>query len=141
MKKYLVAVDADRTLFHYDKARSRLPDGRFDINYLGDPIPGVVDACRMLLAQGHDFRIFTARAFPRPDGSHIDAIHVVEQAALKLFGRRIVVTCMKSFEFDEIWDDMAISIEANTGRFLVPSRVLGPPAAQLEMGSIDGGKL
>lgn len=140
MKKRLVAVDADRTLFFYDKEKSRLPDGRFNIYYLGAPIPEVVEACRMLLAQGHDFRIFTARAFPRPDGSHVEACRVIEEAALKLFGRRIQVTCMKSFEFDEIWDDMAISIEANTGRFLVPSRVLGPPPTQTEL-AIDGGKL
>lgn len=140
MKKRLVAVDLDRTLALYDKAKSRHPDGRFNIHYVGEPIPEVVDACKMLLAQGHDFRIFTARVSPRPDGSHVEAGRVIEDWALKVFGRRVAVTCIKSYEFDEFWDDLAISIEANTGRFLVPSRVLGPPPAQTELG-IDGGKL
>lgn len=140
MKKRLVAVDLDRTLAYYDKAKSRHPDGSFNIAYIGEPIPEMVEACKMLLAQGHNFRIFTARVSPRPDGSHIEAGRVVEDWALKVFGRRVVVTCIKSYEFDEIWDDLACSIEPNAGRFLVPSRVLGPPPAQTELG-IDGGKL
>ena len=140
MKKRLVAVDLDRTLAYYDKAKSRRPDGSFNTAYIGEPIPEMVEACKMLLARGHNFRIFTARVSPRPDGSDAVAKEVIVQWAMKVFGRYIEVTCIKSYEFDEIWDDLACSVEPNTGRFLVPSRVLGPPPAQTELGA-DGRKL
>jgi hypothetical protein len=117
----VIAVDFDRTLNHHEKWES--------VEHTGEPIPEMVEACKLAMARGYKVVIFTARVAPRADGSHIRAAEVIRDWTRRVFGRELEVTCTKTADIVEIWDDLACGIERNTGRFLSPSRVLGPQQA------------
>ena len=38
-------------------------------------------------------------------------------------GRRLIVTCVKDYEMIELWDDRAVAVEFNTGRYLGGGRL------------------
>jgi hypothetical protein len=100
-----IGVDLDGTLAKHDGVEGPLE--------IGEPIGPMVDRVRQWLAEGKDVRIFTARKSIDVDGSITNAI---EEWCEAHFGRRLPVTCTKSHDIAEIWDDKAVQIIPNTGQ-------------------------
>jgi hypothetical protein len=100
----VIAVDLDGTLAHHD------PQKPFDISYIGDPIPLMVNRVKRALASGRRVVVFTARAAdPKFDP------RVVKVWTLKHIGQELEVTNEKLLNMVEFWDDKAISVKPNTG--------------------------
>jgi hypothetical protein len=105
-----IGVDLDGTLAHYDTWEG--PE------HIGAPIAPMVERVKAWIEGGRDVRVFTARAF-RPEPGTIEAIQAWTHEHL---GTTLPVTCTKDYGMVELWDDRAVSVEANTGRPLAPSR-------------------
>lgn len=106
-----ILVDFDRTLAHYESWEK-------NGHALGTPVPATLERVRRWLIDGVEVRIFTARASgtnPRREAD-IDAI---EAWCMEEIGECLEVTCEKDFDCMAIIDDLAITIEPNTGAALV----------------------
>jgi hypothetical protein len=99
-----ILVDFDRTLVRY---RSWALDG----TNFGVPIPAMVERVQRWLHLGKEVRIFTARA-SRHDPAEITKI---ETWCQDNFGKVLKVQNWKDFHCTQIWDDLAVTVEANTG--------------------------
>ena len=104
MKQRIIAVDLDGTLAEYDGWQGE--------EHVGEPIAPMVARVREWLSEGHDVRIFTARAFTA------SAVPPIEAWCLRHLGKVLRVTNVKEHDVNEIWDDRAIQVERNTGRVL-----------------------
>lgn len=96
-----ILVDLDGTLAEYGGWRG--PD------HIGEPIPAMAFRVRKWLSDGHDVRIFTARA------TVPEQIPAVEAWCERHFGIRLKVTASKDFSTTEIWDDRAVRVRPNKG--------------------------
>lgn len=104
-------MDLDRTLAKYDG---------WDDGKIGPVILPMLARVKGALSQGVEIKIFTARAC---DPSSIPLIQDwLEKNGLP----RLEVTNAKDFSMLELWDDRAVSVEPNTGRFLTPSILDAP---------------
>lgn len=99
-----ILVDLDRTLAKYV---SWSVNGK----NIGEPIPAMVERVVRWLHMGVDVRIFTARA-SRNDPAEIGRI---EAWCERHVGKKLPVQNWKDFHCIAIWDDLAISVEPNTG--------------------------
>lgn len=79
---------------------------------VGDPIVPMLERVRGWLAQGKEVKVFTARAC---DPSEIPSIRQWLDA---LDLHNVDITNAKDFGCLEIWDDIAVRVEKNTGRVL-----------------------
>lgn len=105
-----VAVDLDGTLAHYDRWRG--------VDQIGKPIPEMVERVRRWLAAGDEVVIFTARVAACHGGrDRAAAVAAIEAWCELHLGRRLLVTAEKLARVSEIWDDRAVSVEPNTGRW------------------------
>lgn len=105
-----IGVDLDGTLAMYD--------GWKGIEYIGQPIPVMLERVKKWLNKGTEVRIVTARA-SLPDGPDKDLIIAeIEQWCLKWIGQKLKITNEKDFSMIELWDDRAVSVEFNTGKDL-----------------------
>lgn len=86
---------------------------------IGGPIPAMLERVKRWLAEGHEVRIFTARVTHGPD--EMVARAAIDRWLGEHLGHSLVVTNVKDFGMVELWDDRAITVEANTGRPLAPS--------------------
>jgi hypothetical protein len=102
-----ILVDFDRTLANYE---SWSKNG----SSLGAPIPAMAERVRRWVDSGKDVRIFTARAAPN-NPRRDDDIRKIMAWCEEHIGRPLPVTNQKDFETVAIWDDLAVSVEANTG--------------------------
>lgn len=104
-----IAVDLDRTLAHYDKWQS--------IEHIGEPVPAMLERVKEWLAEGIEVRIFTARMScedePRADFEAALAVWCVKHGLPVL-----KATNAKDFHMIALYDDLAVSVEPNTGRTL-----------------------
>jgi hypothetical protein len=97
-----IGVDFDRTLAHYESwATNGLS--------LGAPIPSVVERVKRWVASGWEIRIFTARASRGSD------VALIEAWCEKHIGCKLAVTDRKDFKCVALWDDIAVSVQANEG--------------------------
>ena len=112
-----IGVDLDGTL-----AKRRVPfDGE-----IGEPIMAMVERVKRWLAMGRKVRIMTARVgccgMTNPEGTRDDEHWAADQRLkIKLWciehlGQAIPVTATKDLYMIALWDDLAISVEADTGR-------------------------
>jgi hypothetical protein len=102
-KRASIAVDLDGTLAHKDP-------GPFDPNEIGAPIPAMMERVKKWIADGEEVVIFTARAATK---SNIPPV----KAWLKEHGLGgLKVTCRKTYDIEEIYDDRAYRVERNTGK-------------------------
>ncbi len=106
----MILVDMDKTLAHYTNWET---NGKA----LGAPIPAMVERVKYWLAKGKDVRIFTARAHESNPRAAEDCVAIGDWTEREI-GQRLPVQCWKSFEVEAIWDDLAVSVEANTGRIV-----------------------
>lgn len=99
-----IGVDLDKTLAKY-------PSGG-GMEMIGNPIPAMVSRVLDWCNAGKDVRIFTARA------AVPELVPAVEAWCLEHLGRKLPVTNQKDFSTIAIYDDIAIQVEANTGRLI-----------------------
>lgn len=95
-------VDLDRTLAEYADW-----DTQGDI--IGAPIPLMVERVQRWLHTGMEVRIFTARA------SDLAKIPAIESWCISNLGQKLKVQNWKDHKCVGIWDDLAVTVEANTG--------------------------
>jgi hypothetical protein len=108
-------VDLDGTLAVYD--------GWNGICHIGDPVPAMVERVKAWLAAGWEVRVFTARVASDPKDlrNFRGALAVwLHHAGLP---HGLSATNVKDFEMVELWDDRAVTVEANTGKQLAPSNI------------------
>lgn len=105
-----VGVDLDCTLAEYDHWRG--------VDNIGPPIPLMVKYVRELLHQGVVVKIFTARV-----GNGAKALMAIEKWCLEHIGQVLPITATKDSNMVFCVDDRAVSVQKNTGVFLVE-----PPA-------------
>lgn len=108
-----IGVDLDGTLAYYDGWEGPLE--------IGAPIPAMVARVKVWLAEGRAVRIFTARAFPQEGVDQSAVVAAITAWSLDNIGFPLPITYMKDFGMVELWDDRAVTVEANTGRPLAPS--------------------
>jgi hypothetical protein len=103
-----IGFDFDGTL------AERVPGASFEV--LGKPITTVVKKVQALLAEGWYIKIFTARV----SSQFSDAEHqrdLIQEWCLKHIGDLLDVTCEKDGSMVELWDDRAVSVMHNGGRW------------------------
>lgn len=106
----MILVDFDRTLATYESWEK-------NGSKLGAPIGPMVERIKYWLAKGKDVRIFTARAAdsnPRRPGDML----AIEAWCEEHIGAVLPIQNWKDFTTEAIWDDLAVSVEANTGRIV-----------------------
>jgi len=116
-----IGVDLDRTLATYEKWKGS--------EHIGEPVPNIMLAIRLAHYAGYEIRIFTARVSSSHPHDADEARRYIQQwcnlhGIVLTLGYVPRVTAEKDASCVEIWDDLAVGIERNTGRFLSPSRVL-----------------
>lgn len=106
-----IGVDLDKTLARYE--------GWKGADFVGEPIPAMLKRVQGWLKEGREVRIFTARV--SHDGSQRRMLEAslahaaIETWCLKHLGRVIPVTNVKDYRMQELWDDRAVQVVANTG--------------------------
>lgn len=112
-----VGIDLDGTLAVHESG-----DG---IDTIGEPVAHMVKFVKELLAKGEEVRIMTARVWC-PQGEEWDkdrAIEVGRQRVMigdwceKHIGKRLKVTCEKDYNMIALYDDRAVRVTRNLGRF------------------------
>jgi hypothetical protein len=103
-----IGVDLDGTLARTDSPR--------DDNLIGYPVPAMVERVRKWLDTGYTVKVFTARmSGPEP----ATTANRIARWTLKHIGTALEATCVKDYNCIAIWDDIAVTVEENTGRMLV----------------------
>lgn len=130
--RHWIGVDLDRTLAHR-------PVPSHGVSTIGEPIPPMLERVRQWLERGYDVRIFTARVASAYDDAEIQRALVRDWCVTHL-GRALPVTAEKDGYMDELWDDLAVAVERNTGRQLSPSEFCGAVRLprQLEIATLAG---
>jgi hypothetical protein len=102
-----ILVDFDRTLAEYSSWEEQGAK-------LGSPIQPMVERVKRWLAAGKEVRIFTARAsFSNP--RMVEDMTAIRKWCEVFLGKALTVTNEKDFNSEAIWDDIAMTVEANTG--------------------------
>lgn len=99
-----VAVDLDKTLAFQDKFRGH--------EHIGKPIPEMLQRVKDWIKEGTKVVIFTARAHNPKN------IPPIKAWLREHLGTDLPVTNIKRPEFGKIYDDRAVTIQANTGRIM-----------------------
>lgn len=99
-----VGIDLDGTLAFYD--------GWKGANHIGEPVPLMLQRVKKLISDGVWIKIFTARA------SDLTQIQPVKDWCKKHGLGDLQVTNVKDYAMIELWDDRAIQVIKNTGKFL-----------------------
>lgn len=111
-------MDLDGTLAEYH--------GWVSVEHIGPPIRLMVERVKRWLAEGHEVRIFTARA------QDIDAVIIfgddvngvsavrdfIEKWCLEHIGTVLPITNKKDYGMIELWDDRCVQVVANTGEIV-----------------------
>jgi hypothetical protein len=105
-KDQWIGFDLDGTIAEFDSSYWAR-----NINYIGDPIPHMIQLIKKLLANDIRIKIFTARA------SRDCALPAVTEWIKKHIGIELEVTNVKDFDCVGIIDDIAFNVEFNTGKF------------------------
>lgn len=112
-----IGIDLDRTLAKYETH-----EGGYDPLRIGEPLWPMVARIKNWIAQGYCVKIFTARVsgfdLDTTEGQAglalvVDAIQnwLEKEAGLP----RLECTCVKDYRCVAIWDDIAVTMQPNTG--------------------------
>lgn len=104
-ENHWIGVDLDGTLAEYTVWK-----GFEDI---GKIIPTMADRIKIWLKQGKMVKIFTARA----SGGE-QAISYIQNWMLKNGLPVLEITNVKDHNMIELWDDLCVSVETNTGKII-----------------------
>lgn len=102
-----IGVDLDGTLARYE--------GWKGPTHIGEPIPLMVQRVIRWLNDGREVRIFTARVSTLDHAERIAIEAAIRVWCMRQFGQWLVVTCVKDFQMEELWDDRAVQVKMNTG--------------------------
>jgi len=114
-----IGVDLDGTLAEYK--------GWVGVDYIGPPIPPMVERVKGWLAEGKDVRIFTARVdggtaalnMGNPAGELFKDVErirlMIQDWTEEHIGARLPVTNQKDYGMVELWDDRAVRVVLNVG--------------------------
>lgn len=102
-----ILVDLDRTLARYSTWEEQGPR-------IGPPIPAMVARVKKWLSRGMDVRIFTARA-AKSNPRLVQDLKMIESWCEEFLGPVLPITNEKDFRCVAIWDDLAVTVEPNTG--------------------------
>lgn len=106
-----IGVDLDGTLAYYDGWKGPA--------HIGEPVPLMLAKVKVMLAEGKEVRIFTARVYsdstPSRDAEVAVARMCIENWCYEHLGVRLQVTNVKDFGMTHLYDDRAIAVEFNTG--------------------------
>ena len=114
-----IGVDLDGTLAEFH--------GWINEEYIGNPVPEMLERVRTWLDQGVEVRIFTARVDSsavalsfgnESDGlsNHVERIrNIIQDWTEEHLGIRLQVTNVKDFKMIELWDDRAVRVVLNKG--------------------------
>ena len=100
-----IGVDLDGTLAHYN--------GWKGWEHIGEPIPAMVERVKRWLDEGREVRIFTARISDMENAPKIGT--AIKDWTERHLGVRLLVTNVKDWAMDELWDDRAVQVIPNTG--------------------------
>jgi len=101
------AVDLDGTLAHYKDTG--------DLLEIGLPVPLMLARVITWIKEGKEVRVITARVNAE-DNPHADKQRAVIDKWLKKYvGQTLPITCKKSHNMMELWDDRAVQVIPNTG--------------------------
>jgi len=123
-----IGVDLDGTLAYYEKGDYHKKGPTF----IGEPIPKMVERVKKWLEEGMEVRIMTARALPPMAilsqlGVTAREYAKIEEAiaewCLLHIGRVLPITCVKDYDMIELWDDRAVAVQTNTGKYLGGGRL------------------
>lgn len=106
-KEGYILVDFDRTLATYKDWPTNGPS-------LGAPIPAMVERVKRWIRDGREVRIFTARAAENNPRVGEDTV-AIQNWCREHVGSILPVTNKKDFKCAAIWDDIAVTVEPNTG--------------------------
>lgn len=143
-----IGIDLDGTLAQWGTRDPLTGYIHYDVTVIGAPISRMVDQVKLLLAEGKELRIFTARVGPATDDECRNALERVtpEQAAAaglipftsqdpqqywdayqrnminiwqgEHLGVVLPITATKDFHMWQLWDDRCIQVITNTGETL-----------------------
>ena len=99
-----IGVDLDGTL-----ADTRAPNTRHMIPM---PVPAMIARVIQWLAEGKKVKVFTARMSQNPDIWQ----KRIGDWTQDYIGVRLEGTCIKDYGCIELWDDIAVGVEMNTGK-------------------------
>ena len=111
-----IAVDLDRTLAYYKSGFFKT----YGPLHIGEPIEPMVNRVKQWLAEGKTVKILTARIKPFPYSllpSERKIRKVIREWSKKHIGQELEITCVKCYKMLELWDDKAVSVQANTGNY------------------------
>ena len=95
-------------------------DGWKGVDYIGEPIPLMIDRVQQWLAEGKQVRIMTARVHPNQDGRTIEVVRYwIEKWCLEHIGQVLPITHEKDFGMICLYDDRCEQVEKNTGQLVV----------------------
>lgn len=110
-----ILVDLDGTMAHKESGDW----SNFGPSYIGAPVTLMVAIVKLWLHEGRDVRIFTARVYDGGSAKKLleaqEARRAIDEWSLRWLGRELPVTNKKNASTDEIWDDIAVSVQRNTG--------------------------
>lgn len=106
MTQYIL-VDLDHTLAHYTTHKEQGVK-------IGRPIPAMYERIQRWLHTGEDVRLFTARA-SREGFKGSDEEKAIEKWCEETFGVVLPIQNWKCFDCKAIWDNIAVTVEVNTG--------------------------
>lgn len=106
-----LGVDLDGTLAYYGGWRGE--------THIGAPIPAMVERVKRVIAEGrYDVKIFTARVSEADPVLKAIIVLAIQKWCLAAGLPELEVTCVKDYQLVELWDDRAVQVEHNTGRFI-----------------------
>lgn len=116
--KYWIGCDFDGVLCEHIK-------GDYDPSETGKPVPAMIDRIKKMLADGITVKIFTARMYHGGDPEAYAVVMAVTVPTLQKWckehiGQVLELTCEKSPNMREFWDDRAVAVEKDKGTRLSP---------------------
>lgn len=110
-RKRWVGFDLDGTIASYE--------GWKHIAHIGEPIEPMIRMIKILLEQGEEVKIFTARVCPNQHPADIlTARDAIEKWCEEHIGRKLEVTCIKDYDMITLYDDRCIAVVPNTGELI-----------------------
>lgn len=98
-----IGFDLDGTLAEYTHWQG--------IEHIGEPIEPMIKHLKKYLDDGYPVKIFTARA------CEPESIPYIEEWCKKHIGTVLPITNKKDYSLVRFYDDRAVAVEHNTGRF------------------------
>ena len=101
-----IGVDLDGTLAHYESGYS-------SHNFIGKPIPLMVQRVKFWLSQGIEVRLVTARV---THPLYHEMKKGIEDWLLEHVGQKLQITNCKDYGMVQLWDDRCVQVIPNTGK-------------------------